>query len=263
MPGLKSVNGRMKGFTMARLRSGGSSFWVWLLVCWVSNMASRTDDWSGGETGALEEPIRLLAGTTPLDTVYEDSRWDRPRVIKDRQSAAKYFAPQQVENLVQKVDFSQQVVLLFAWRGSGQDRLKYEVRESYPEQVEFKYQPGRTRDLRSHSHVYVLRRNVAWQAGETVSDTAAEGDEYIRVEIKGRLNSQVMAIGAETTGVVVEASGAVLELELKDPQQRRAAEQLHEQQVLVTGRLQVRQGVEIQQRWIVTVDSLRSVNEDR
>jgi len=249
---------------MVTLRSGGSGFWGWLLLfCWVSNMASGMDDLSGGEAGSNDDPIRLLAALQPLDAVYEDSRWDRPRVIKDRQLAGKYFAPQQVEELVQQVDFSQQVVLLFAWQGSGQDRLEHVVRESYPEQVEFKYQPGLTRDLRSHFQVYVLRKNVAWRAGETVSDAAAEDEEYIRVEIKGRLNSQIMAIGGETTGVVVEASGAMLELDLKDERQRRAAELLHEQQVLVTGRLQVLRGVEIRQRWIVTVESLRSAKEDR
>ena len=67
-----------------------------------------------------------------------------------------------LKNLKKKVDFSKQTVLLFAWRGSGQDRIEYTVAESFPEQVHFSYRPGRTRDLRSHAKVYVLRSNVKW-----------------------------------------------------------------------------------------------------
>ena len=35
-----------------------------------------------------------------------------------------------------------QIVLVFAWRGSGQDRLTYNVLESFPEQIAFKFTPG-------------------------------------------------------------------------------------------------------------------------
>ena len=62
-----------------------------------------------------------------------------------------------------QVDFEKQLVLLFAWRGSGQDQLEYTVAESYPEQVTFRYVPGRTRDLRPHVSIYALRKNVTWK----------------------------------------------------------------------------------------------------
>jgi hypothetical protein len=67
-----------------------------------------------------------------------------------------------VAKLARQVDFEQQFVLLFAWRGSGQDRFRYTVAESYPEQVFFTYRAGRTRDLRPHVYVYALRSNVKW-----------------------------------------------------------------------------------------------------
>jgi hypothetical protein len=64
--------------------------------------------------------------------------------------------------LSHEVDFSQQVLLVFAWRGSGQDRLEYQVHSSPPGVVAFLFSPGRTRDLREHQQVFVLRSDWAW-----------------------------------------------------------------------------------------------------
>ena len=61
-----------------------------------------------------------------------------------------------------KVDFKKQIVLVFAWRGSGGDKLEYQILESFPEQIPFSLRPGVTDDLRSHSRVFALRSNVKW-----------------------------------------------------------------------------------------------------
>ena len=67
--------------------------------------------------------------------------------------------------LIQKqVDFQQQVLLVFAWKGSGQDRLEFAVAESFPEQIFFSLKPGKTFDLREHVHLYAVRSNVKWSA---------------------------------------------------------------------------------------------------
>lgn len=63
---------------------------------------------------------------------------------------------------MKEVDFARQIVLLFAWLGSGQGNLTFTVAESYPEQVSFTYKTGLTRDLRTHGCVYALRSNVQW-----------------------------------------------------------------------------------------------------
>ena len=55
-----------------------------------------------------------------------------------------------------------QVLLLFAWRGSGQDRLEYQLQPSPAGEIVFFFSPGRTRDLREHHKVFVLRADVAW-----------------------------------------------------------------------------------------------------
>ena len=115
-----------------------------------------------GEPDPKLPPIKAVNDVKPKASVYEAARWDKPIDIRSKKEAAKHFAAADLATLMKSVDFEQQIVLVFAWRGSGQDRLEFVVAESYPEQVFFTLKPGRTRDLRSHAHVYVLRSNVVW-----------------------------------------------------------------------------------------------------
>ena len=82
-------------------------------------------------------------------------------------------------------------------------------------------------------------------------------DEYIHVEVRGLLQTGVVAIGGETTGVTITARGATWELDLgNDEKLQKAAEKLDGTRVDVTGDLEVREGVEVRQRWIVSVGTL-------
>jgi hypothetical protein len=90
----------------------------------------------------------------------------------------------------------------------------------------------------------------------------APGGAGINVVIRGELDSQAVAIGAETTGFTISASGATWELDLGDnPQIRRRAARLHGRTVRVTGEVSVKQGVEVKQRTIVKVQSLQPLPE--
>jgi hypothetical protein len=64
------------------------------------------------------------------------------------------------KRIAKLVDFKEQKLLVFAWQGSGQDKLSYVVAESYPEQLMFTYTVGKTDDLRRHVKLYVIRNNV-------------------------------------------------------------------------------------------------------
>jgi hypothetical protein len=108
------------------------------------------------------DPILAVKHVRPNQSVFKGSSPRKPLVIRTAEQAAEHFAKDQLEALNKQVDFQKQVVLLFAWRGSGQDRLGYVVMESYPEQIGFTYKPGRTRDLRPHVHIFALRSNVKW-----------------------------------------------------------------------------------------------------
>lgn len=204
-------------------------------------------------------PIKVIAKATPGRGIFNIATRNKPLVIRSEKEAAKHFEGDELARLTKQVDFEQQIVLVFAWRGSGQDKLTYSVLESYPEQVVFHYKPGRTKDLRPHIHVYALRSNVKWRTGAGGGSTPGpKVKDYVRVEVGGTLNSEVVAIGGETTGYTITANGITWELNFKTRYEMRMAQQLHGKRVVVSGELTRKKGVEIKERWIVDVTSLKA-----
>ena len=96
------------------------------------------------------------------DKALEDASLEAPLVLRSLDDAKPYYDAPGLARLEALVDFDQQHILLFAWSGSGQDKLTYEVLESAPEQIAFNYEPGRTRDLRRHVYAFALRNDVTW-----------------------------------------------------------------------------------------------------
>ena len=99
---------------------------------------------------------------TPEKSVFKNSAWSKPILIESQEEAAKHFGKDALDVIAKKVDFKKQVVLVFAWQGSGGDQLGYEILESLPEHIPFSLRPGLTKDLRTHSRVFALRSNVQW-----------------------------------------------------------------------------------------------------
>ncbi len=84
-------------------------------------------------------------------------------------------------------------------------------------------------------------------------------DEYIKVEVRGKLNNEIMAIGGETTGAVITANGIAWELDFSDsPNSQRKSAAMNGKTVVVKGQLSVKRGIEIRQRWIVKVASIEA-----
>jgi len=118
-------------------------------ACMMTGMASAQE---------AIAPIKAM----PENSIFKNSNFNKPIVVKSKEEAAKHFGKEAVASLVKAVDFKKQFVLIFAWRGSGGDQLNYTVAESFPEQISFSRKFGRTRDLRSHVKVFALRSNVKW-----------------------------------------------------------------------------------------------------
>ena len=84
-------------------------------------------------------------------------------------------------------------------------------------------------------------------------------EDSINVTVVGTLRTGIVAIGGETTGTTITAKGITWELEFgKNAAIRKSAEKLNGKKVIVKGSLERRKGVEIRQRWIVTVKGLRA-----
>ena len=106
--------------------------------------------------------ITELKNLRAEESLFGDATRKQPLVLKSSKDGEKYFGKEALATISKAVDFEKQVVLVFAWRGSGQDDFTFAKSESHPGQIEFTYKPGRTRDLRPHVKIFVLRSDVKW-----------------------------------------------------------------------------------------------------
>lgn len=113
--------------------------------------------------------------------------------------------------------------------------------------------PGMTK----HSWAFVLgilalAALPAWAAEEPA-------EAPVKVEVTGTLETGIVAIGGETTGTVIRAGNVTWELDLSgDPKLAAQAEKLNKMRVVVTGSYSKKKGVEIPERHIVKVKTLKS-----
>lgn len=82
------------------------------------------------------------------------------------------------------------------------------------------------------------------------------GAGAIKIEARGKLKMGIVAIGGETTGNILDTKDGKLELDLSKKNLIEVAEKLKGQEVIVSGTLSIRAGVEVRQRLIVTVTSI-------
>jgi hypothetical protein len=113
-------------------------------------------------------PIMELTGLVLKEVVFNMAGPPQPIVLRSEQDVAKYFSEMSLVQLRKQLNFKQQILLLFVWQGSGQDKLTYTVAESIPEQIVFIYKPGSTLDQRQHVRVYVLRSDVQWSTTNAI-----------------------------------------------------------------------------------------------
>lgn len=93
------------------------------------------------------------------------------------------------------------------------------------------------------------------QAGDNQKDAK-------KVELTGKLRTGIVAIGGETTGTILETKKGTYELDFgKQKELRQKAEKLDGKNVNVAGRLDIRKGVEVKERRIVSVSSLEEAKD--
>jgi hypothetical protein len=104
---------------------------------------------------------------------------------------------------------------------------------------------------------------VLWLAALGGAPAPPDAGDYVRVEVRGTLLAGMVAIGGETTGILIRARGASWELDLgRIPDGPARAASLDGRTVVVKGTLEVRRGVERRERTVVTVTSLEPVAAD-
>ncbi|MEW6306588.1 MAG: hypothetical protein AB1705_24240 [Verrucomicrobiota bacterium] len=104
---------------------------------------------------------------------------------------------------------------------------------------------------------------LACAVAAPAADRKAGDQGYIKVEIKGRLQMGLVAIGGETTGTTIRVNNVTWELDLGTGKDLRdTARKLDDQMVLVTGTYRRAKGVEIADRHIVKVATLKAADGD-
>jgi hypothetical protein len=107
-------------------------------------------------------PVNELKDLRAEKAVFAAATRKKPIVLRSLNDGEKYFGKEALARISKVVNFEKQIVLVFAWKGSGQDGFTFAKSEDHPGQIKFSYKPGRTKDLRPHVKVFVLRSDVKW-----------------------------------------------------------------------------------------------------
>lgn len=83
-----------------------------------------------------------------------------------------------------------------------------------------------------------------------------------KMEFTGKLATGIFAAGGETTGTILRAEKSTYELDFgKQMELRKKAESLNGKNVTVTGTLNIRKGVEVAERRIISVTALKEAGD--
>ena len=90
----------------------------------------------------------------------------KPSEIKSAEELAKspLFGAGAADKLTKQVDFAKQKLVVFAWSGSGQDKITGEFTTGKGPLAQFGYTPGETRDLRQHFVVFAVDKKAEVRA---------------------------------------------------------------------------------------------------
>ena len=116
-----------------------------------------------GETAVAREiDLRNYEAARPMGDV------TKPTKITSAKELAKAIPDKEWQKRIGKnVDFTKEYMVFFAWAGSGQDKLTFEVEEEKKQSVVvFSHSYGITNDLRDHFHLYALRKNATWRMAD-------------------------------------------------------------------------------------------------
>lgn len=103
------------------------------------------------------EPVVAIERDAADDFGKFTGKATEPTVVTTEKELEKAIADETTRTRFAKlVDFKTQKLLIFAWQGSGQDKLSVAILESEPVQLAFTAQRGLTKDLRSHVKLYAI-----------------------------------------------------------------------------------------------------------
>lgn len=132
-----------------------------LPICFVTIALFSASTFAANES-YLDTSLSPLENAVPNQSAFKDGSPLVPKQIKTAEDIVKYFGKEQAKVIGKKVDLKRQMILVFAWRGSGGDQLDYDLAKSKPPIYRFRFVHGETDDLRKHAYVYVAGLKAKW-----------------------------------------------------------------------------------------------------
>ena len=164
------------------------------------------------EMEANEESIQSILNNAEAKTTVD--KLNAPVVIKSMEEANKHLTRASMEKLAELVDFKKQQIAIFAWQGSGQDRLNGHLAAGDGAAVRFHYSPGWSADLRTHNAIYAMPKN-------TNLAVVKMEQRIIRCGV-GQLDVQPLPEAVEGIELNVKPAPGVQKLEIQiEPVQKR------------------------------------------
>ena len=107
---------------------------------------------AAGEPGKMRE-----IDTKGVKVDFEKGRVGEPKTIATADEFDKALPG--ADAVKKQVDFAKDKLVLFAWGGSGGDKLTSKISDD-GKTVTFGYTPGLTRDFRRHVHLFAIPKNA-------------------------------------------------------------------------------------------------------
>lgn len=130
------------------------------------DLLALADDAKGREPAAVE--VREVeAGDVHLG-FQPEGRPGKPRVVETEAELGKVVANEAArKEILGAVDFTKEKLFIFAWKGSGQDKLTASVGASEDDAkanvVRFRFKAGLTRDLWPHVKLFAAPSGLLWK----------------------------------------------------------------------------------------------------
>ncbi|MCC9605416.1 hypothetical protein LOC68_23060 [Blastopirellula sp. JC732] len=178
--------------------------------------------------------------------------------INDGEQFKKLWNAWRPDEALPNVDFDKQVVLIGIVDGPNRVMLRPSLKEN---DIQFIAAGTRMAGPGFAYRLVAVNKGDAQSVNGKPITASQSGEGSIEVTVIGKIESGLVAIGGETTGTTITASGITWELELgENAEFRKLAEELSGKQAKVVGSLERRSGVEVKVRYIVTVEKLTAAN---
>ncbi|VAX40407.1 hypothetical protein MNBD_PLANCTO02-365 [hydrothermal vent metagenome] len=231
-----------------------------LLLVAVTLSANAAPQKAGRKFKQLK-PVKQWSGSVKNKALLSSAPKDR--FITNTKTFAKLWRSWSLGEKIPRINFRRNLVLVAAVTGQNHEHTRATLDENGNISIVTVATKSNGPGFK-YTVLVVSRKGVKTVGGKPIASNQKENKDYVKVEVHGKLQTGIMAIGGETTGTRISANGITWEVDLgKNPKLRKKGEGLGGKKVVLTGLLTRRKGVEIRERWIVVIESIKAAGNQK